>query len=206
MSSFLTGLAGAGGIPDIASTVKAALATNPTIAQLAKTASSVKSLSTMLPTIKDDIIKQVRVEVDNQVKESLAAGVKSEGPPSVATGDPGIALPDTKDPGLLVTEGESTNPVPQEGGGNKYEMVELTTPVDDPLYVIYEDGRATYFTYNGKDVVILPFYSEIESTPQMGHKLSKKKKVQKKAPKKAPKKVPTKKSHYSTTRKQKGNK
>lgn len=81
----------------------------------------------------------------------------------------------------------------QEGGGPRYEIVTLSSPIYDPLYVCYKSGHPVYFTRSAKGIQILPNHKDIDSRflPKekctqaiLKRAVSKKKQAKRRAPKK----------------------
>ena len=73
----------------------------------------------------------------------------------------------------------------QEGGSRRYEIVTLSSPIDEPLFVCYQSGKPVYFTNSSRGLNILPLHSDMEARYTV-----------KKTPKKSSKKrkAPTKKA------------
>jgi len=69
----------------------------------------------------------------------------------------------------------------QEGGSRRYEIVTLSSPIDEPLFVCYKSGKPVYFTNSSRGFNILPMHSKMEARFK---KSTKKRKVTKKASKK----------------------
>ena len=81
---------------------------------------------------------------------------------------------------------EGGNEGDQEGGGRRYEIVTLSSPIDEPLFVCYKSGKPVYFTNSSRGLNILPFHTDIEARYK---KPAKKRKTTKKSSKKHSKKL-----------------
>jgi hypothetical protein len=70
---------------------------------------------------------------------------------------------DTSDTQANNNSGNSSANNSQEGGAPRYEIVTLSSPIYDPLYVCYKSGHPIYFTRSAKGVQILPNHKDIHS-------------------------------------------
>jgi hypothetical protein len=136
----LSAVGSVGADTGLTSAIQSAIMQNPTIAKVAATATDIKAVGSKLSTVQEDTVSAVKDAVDTQVQQSLAtAGVSPDG---------------------IATEGSATSEMGQtSGGGIRYELVKLTVPVHEPLYVYYENGKPIYFTHNERDeATIIPIY------------------------------------------------
>jgi len=147
---------------------------NPLGAAVAQASTLKTGLTDAVDAVKkapDAIAKAAAEVVDEKIATKLEDAGLAAPPPTIpeATGageTPGT--PTTNDPG------STTNNAVTSGGG--YETVYLTKPVKDPLHVFYLNGRAIYFTDNGKGrVKIIPLHSDMQMAKTSSrHKYSKK--------------------------------
>lgn len=147
---------------------------------------SPKSLGHLETTLKT----AVATTVDKKVSESLAAA--------------GVAPKNAADPGEVANVaaaaansagegnggegnggegngGESNGGEEMEGGGRRYEIVTLSSPIDEPLFVCYKSGKPVYFTNSSRGLNILPMHGKMKARYK---KPTKKRKHTKKSSKK----------------------
>jgi PPE-repeat protein len=74
----------------------------------------------------------------------------------------------------------------QEGGSRRYEIVTLSSPIDEPLFVCYKSGKPVYFTNSSRGLNILPFHTDVGARYKAP---AKKRKATKKSSKKRSKKL-----------------
>jgi hypothetical protein len=183
------------GMPDIAGAVQSAIMKNPTVAQVAKTATSIKDLTTTIPKVKDNIIDQVKTTVDSTVKSTVAKSLSAAG---ITPGYGAAAAAPTSGYGATTSSyGEAPTETEAQSGGAKYEMVELSEKVEDPLYVYYDNGKPIYFTHNSRDEVKIYTGARHKHTKKMKNQ---KPAVRSKATKKVNKKGARKQSRKSGQR------
>jgi len=148
---------------------------------------SPKSLGHLETTLKT----AVATTVDKKVSESLAAaGVAPKNaadPGEVANAAAAAANSAGEGNGGEGNSGESNGGEEMEGGGRRYEIVTLSSPIDEPLFVCYKSGKPVYFTNSSRGLNILPMNGKMESrykkpTKKRKHtkKSSKKKKLSRK--------------------------
>jgi len=136
---------------------------------------SPKSLGHLETTLKT----AVATTVDKKVSESLAAaGVAPKNP-----ADPNAVANAASDAANAANsgEGEGNSGEEMEGGGRRYEIVTLSSPIDEPLFVCYKSGKPVYFTNSSRGLNILPMHGKMEARYK---KPTKKRKATKKSSKK----------------------
>jgi outer membrane murein-binding lipoprotein Lpp len=182
MAAFLSGLKSAvssdpGGSMN---PLMASVMENPTIKKLTNAAGKIGEVGTKI----QDLTGNVK-ELPNKVAEVAGAAATAKVNEALAAQGMEPAAPSSNSSGaeegeINAEEGENNaeeeNNAEQEGGGPRYEIVELTTPIKDPLFVYYMNGKAIYFTQNARGhVVILPMLSDLESIREyLPHKYTKK--------------------------------
>jgi hypothetical protein len=189
MAAFLSGLKSAVGSDPGGSMnpLMASVMENPTIKKLTNAAGKIGEVGTKIQDLTGNV-KELPNKVAEvagaaataKVNEALAAqGMEPAAPSSNASG--AEEGENNAEEGEYNTEegennAEEENNAEQEGGGPRYEIVELTTPIKDPLFVYYMNGKAIYFTQNARGhVVILPMLSDLESIGEyLPHKYTKK--------------------------------
>ena len=135
-----------------------------TISQVATSISSVSDTLTNLPTV-------VTESVQGAVEAKLAmAGIPAIGASGSANGASGSTNGASGSAngasGSNTTEqeggasgsgpGDSTNTIDiEQFGGNRYELVTISRPISDPLFVYYKSGKPVYFTEGPNGVRIL---------------------------------------------------
>ena len=141
---------------------------------------SPKSLGHLETTLKT----AVATTVDKKVSESLAAaGVAPKNaadPNAVANAASDAANAANSGEGNS-GEGEGNSGEEMEGGGRRYEIVTLSSPIDEPLFVCYKSGKPVYFTNSSRGLNILPMHGKMEARYK---KPTKKRKATKKSSKK----------------------
>ena len=137
---------------------------------------SPKSLGHLEETLKTAVAETV----DAKVAEAMgSAGVSPNAadPNAVANAASDAANEASNESG----EGNWSNEGEMEGGGRRYEIVTLSSPIDEPLFVCYKSGKPVYFTNSSRGFNILPMHGKMEARYK---KSTKKRKVTKKSSKK----------------------
>ena len=147
----------------------------PALKTVSGAVGKITDVSTTLNTVSSTI-----TDLPNKVKENVQGVVDARlakaGMPPIGTGS---GPTDGNDPGPANTESntEPSDPVNEDanvtasgggrggayrkvttdriGGSAEYELVTLSRPVSDPLFVCYKTGKPVYFTRGAKGVTIL---------------------------------------------------
>jgi hypothetical protein len=168
-----------------------AIKANPLVKQATEVVGPVKALvdpasPTSLGHLEQTLKTAVAETVNAKVSQSLAAaGVAptATDPNAVAdaASDAANAV-SSEDPG---NGGNSGNGEDMGGGGRRYEIVTLSSPIDEPLFVCYKSGKPVYFTNSSRGINILSMHNEMEARyKKPAKKSTKKRKATKKSSKK----------------------
>jgi hypothetical protein len=161
-----------------------AIKANPLVKQATEVVGPVKELvdpasPKSLGHLEQTLKTAVATTVDKKVSESLAAA--GVAPP---TSDPNAvanAAADAANSAGDGNSGEGNGGEEMGGGGRRYEIVTLSSPIDEPLFVCYKSGKPVYFTNSSRGLNILPMHGKMEARYK---KPSKKRKATKKSSKK----------------------
>jgi cobalamin biosynthesis protein CobT len=153
-------------MPDIAKTVQEAIMQNPQIAKVAAAATKLDELKTKITSVPQNAVAAVKEAAKTTVADSLAeAGIKmpsdgASGSEGATSGDSANNEGSNESANEEATNEEATNEEAtneeapeneEQSGGARYEIILLERPIQDRLFVCYEDGSPIYFTKNSKN-------------------------------------------------------
>ena len=195
-------------VPGVQAAVMDALKQTPgfnTVAKLPAMLTNAKgkmeNLKTTVTTLPDQAVAAVKTAAKEQVEQSLAAqGLEVKNAGTEGNNESEEETNESEE-GNNESAEENEN---QEGGGPRYEIVQLTMPVKDPLYVYYIKKKPVYFTQNkyGK-LTILSTASSLHPTTRYSSYTNTKKKrrgVSKKAAKRSVSKLTRKAGKHRSRR------
>lgn len=149
------------GMPDIAGTVQQAILDNPVIKKVAAAVPAIETLKTDLTTMPEKAVAAVKTAAKAEVEGALvAAGVSpvsksASGAEEATTGDEsnneGSSNTEEAPANEAANEEAPANESEEQSGGARYEIILLERPIQDRLFVCYEDGTPIYFTKNSKN-------------------------------------------------------
>ena len=137
--------------------------------------------------------EQMKTELEGTVQTMLDEKLAAAGVPGTPAneGEVSNAAEEAR------TEIENSENENQGGGG--YEIVTLSSPVEEPLFVCYQSGKPVYFTNSSRGLNILPLHGDMEARYTVKNRGKKRKAPTKKASKKSSKKRSKKNSRKRRT-------
>jgi hypothetical protein len=164
---------------DLKSLIKNTVTTIPAIQTVSGAVSTISDVATSITSVSDTITNLPNV-VNESVKGVVEATLAKAGIPAIgssgASGSGTGSANGASGSEASGSEASGSNNAEQEGGasgsgpndsmpvntvdieqfgGNRYELVTLSRPISDPLFVYYKSGKPVYFTRGSKGVQIL---------------------------------------------------